>query len=75
MYKVKFLSNYNYHCENILMPVQKVLAKLVFLCIYPPRYLLKGEREIKELCYEIKQIFFFSFIDKPNRDIKHLMCG
>lgn len=59
------------------MPVQKVLAKLVFLCIYPPRYPLKGEREreIKELCYEIKQIFFFSFIDISNRDIKHLMCG
>lgn len=57
------------------MPVQKVLAKLVFLFIYPLRYQLKGEREIKELCYEIKQIFFFSFIDIPNRDIKHLMCA
>lgn len=61
------------------MPVQKVLENsffFIYTCIYIPlRYLLKGEREIKELCYEIKQIFFFSFIDIQNGGIKHLMCG
>lgn len=58
MYKVKFLSNYNYHCENILMPVQKVLAKLVFLCIYPPRYPLKGEREkLKNFVMRLNKYF------------------
>lgn len=60
------------------MPVQKVLENsFFFIHVYTPplRYPLKGEREIKELCYEIKQIFFFSFIDIQNGDIKHLMCG
>lgn len=78
MYEVKIPEQLQLSLWKYFNACAKSAWKLVFLytCIYIPlRYLLKGEREIKELCYEIKQIFFFSFIDIQNGDIKHLMCG